>query len=165
MVEIFTKVNSEVDSMTLAAQTSLRVGDILVDPVRHFMLKNLWTSVHAVVPNITDSWILAIVETDPSEAQITTAMQTTEQNPESSNAYSDGQREARLVWAVATVDLVGIVAGGSLQQSIQWKLPPKGIPILRNRGVRVVIFNTDAADAFVNGPAIKLFHRMMGGWF
>lgn len=165
MVVILNKVNSEVDSMTLAAQTSLRIGDILVDPVRHFMLKNIWTMVHMVVPNITDSFLLAIVESDPTEARITTALQSTEQNPETSDLYSTGQKDVRLVWAVATLELDGIVAGGSLQRAIQWKLPPKGIPVLRGRGVRVVIFNTDAAASFVNGPAVKLFHRFMGGWF
>ncbi len=129
------------------------------------MLKNLMTNVHAVLPNLGDSFVLALADLDASDAEISTAMQATSQSIEDSVEYIDGQQEVRRVWDIQGLNYNGLVAAGSVQQMIQWKLPPKGIPLLKGRGLKLVVYNTDTAASFSNGPIFKHHSKAMGGWF
>lgn len=154
------------DTTTLGNGLALELGAVIVNDVkRNFMLKNLQTLVHASVPNLGDSFILALADSDSNDTVIGTALGATGQDPEDGNTYRDDQMKVRRIWSIATLELMGMAAGGSLQQMIQWKLPPKGIPVLKGRGLKVVCFNHDLVNNFSNGPSFKLYHKIMGGWF
>ncbi len=166
MVEIFHKQHAEVDSTTLAGGNALSVGVILQNNTdRNFMLKNLISHFHVSVPNIGDSFVLVLAQADASAAEVASAMDDTSQAYEDSVAYRDGQVIVRRVWDIQSIEYDGLVAGGSVQRKVMWKLPPKGIPNLKGRGLSVFVVNTDTAVAFSNGPSFKGFSKLMGGWF
>ncbi len=157
---------AEVDTTTLAVITAADLGAVLTNNiVRNFMLKNLATHFHVSIPNLGDSFVVCLVQADATASQIASALSSTSQNPEDSVAYNNGQQEVRIVWDIQTIHYEGMVAGGSVQQKVQWKLPPKGVPVLKGRGLKIWCFNTDTANAFSNGPSFKVINKIMGGWF
>ncbi len=109
--------------------------------------------------------MVVLAEADATDAEIAQALISTVKNPENAVAYRDGQTEVRRVWARASIPYEGLIAGGSVQVMVQWKLPPKGIPVLKGRGLKMCVFNTDVANAFSNGPSFKSISIMMGDWF
>lgn len=165
MVEIFITNQAEVDSSTLAALSAVSLGDLLGTVVRNFMCKNLRSQYHVSIPNIGDSFVIVLCSADASTAEIAAALTSTTKNLEDTEAYRTAQVTVRRVWDIQSINYEGLAAGGSVQQQIDWKLPPKGIPVLKGGGLKVVVFNTDTIVAFGNGPTFKAIHKMMGGWF
>lgn len=165
MVEIFNITASEVDTTTLAAAQSMLIAGLFATLQRNFMLKNLKSIVHVSYPNLGDSCLLVLASADASAAEINSAMSSTSKDLEDGQAYPNGQQEVRLVWDIQAIPLDGMVAGGSSQFMIQWKLPPKGIPLLKGRGLTIHAFNFDVAVAFSNGPSFKSYSKAQGGWF
>jgi len=166
MVDIFSRSNAEVDTGTLAALTANLIATLIPDGVvRNLMVKNIKSHFHVSVPNLGDSFIVALGAADASGAEIATALLSTSQDLEDSVAYNDGQNEVRRVWDTQSIEYDGMIAGGSIQRMIQWKLPPKGIPVLKGHGLAIFCFNTDTASSFSNGPSFKHQGKIMGGWF
>lgn len=166
MVEIFVSKNATaVDTDVLGANSSLLIASVVTNPaVRNFMLKNLKTLVQAVIPNISDNCILALADSDASAVEIATALNTTVQDLEDSVDYKLGQTNVRRVWDIQAIPIDGQVAGGTSRFMVQWKLPPKGIPVLKGRGLSIFAFNAENA-AFSNGPTIMCLSKLQGGWF
>lgn len=129
------------------------------------MLKNLCSHIHVSVPNLGDSFVVVLANTDSSAADINEALLNTTQTIEEGNDYPRDQTRVRRVWDIQTIPYNGLTTGGSIQHMIQWKLPPKGLPILKGRGLQWMCFNTDSANSFANGPSFKALTKMMGGWF
>lgn len=166
MVEIFSKINSEVDTAVLAASTPISIGNVMAAPVvRNFMLKNLKTIVHGVFPDKTDACCLVLADGDASASEILEAMASTSIDLEDRVEYPKGQQEVRRVWDIQDLDYTGLVNGGAIMQTVQWKLPPKGVPILKGGGLQIMAFNMDSANGFTNGPSFMVVHKIMGGWF
>ena len=167
MVVIAHKNTAEVDTTTLAAGLAISIGNITPTGglVRNFMLKNLETHMHVSIPNLGDSFVVVLGDIDASPAEIAEAFATTEMDYEDSVEYRQGQDEVRRIWSIMSIPYNGLVAGGSVQMMHSWKLPPKGIPLLKGRGLTLFCVNTDTAAAFSNGPSFKPFSKLMGGWF
>lgn len=166
MVEIFTVAQpTPIDTGALGAQTAIVIAEIMPDPVvRNFMLKNLRTIVTARVPNVQDSLILVLGDADASLAEIQAALQTITQDFEDRVAYPLGQTVVRRVWDIQPFRLDGAVDGGGVNFMIQWKIPPKGIPVLKGGGLQIYAFNIES-NAFTDGPNINTISKVMGGWF
>ncbi len=166
MVEIFIKQTVSTDSATLAALAALSLGDLLGTVKRNFMLKNLKTIYNITVGNIADHYCFALADADASDVEIAAALTNTSIDIEDSVAYRTGQDVVRRVWDIQVPEITGGIASGvALATMIQWKLPPKGVPVLKGRGLKTVIFNTDSSVAFSNGPVIDGIHKLQGGWF
>ncbi len=166
MVQIFNRRTNEVDTLVLAAVTALSIGDIIPDGiVKNFLLKNLQTFFHVSVPNVGDSWIVVLAAADASVGEIAAALANTSMDTEDQIELRDGQSDVRRVWSIHTNSMEGLAAGGSIQEMHQWKLPPKGVPVLRGHGLTMFVYNTDTANAFGNGPSFKTFSKGMGGFF
>ncbi len=165
MVEIFQRNLAAVDSTTLASLTALSMGDLFGTLVKNFMLKNLESFFQITVPNLGDKWFVALADSDASDAEISAALATTSVDREDSVEYRDGQNEVRRVWSIFKPPGDGLIAGGALSGMHQWKLPPKGIPLLKGRGLKMVVFNFSTADPFSNGPVLTFSSKAMGGWF
>ncbi len=166
MVEILSRPQAtRVDSATLAAQTALLVATLVTAPVvRNLMVKNVKTIMHALISNVSDVGILVLGDADASATEIKEALQSTSQDYEDQVAYRDGQSTVRRVWDIQAIPTDGVVVGGSINWEVPWKLPPKGIPILKGSGLAIFIFNVEDA-AFSNGPTLVSQSKVMGGWF
>ncbi len=166
MVEISSTNIASSDTTILAASTAFNLDTIFSNLKRNFMLKNLKTICKAVYTDTVDMPILVLGATDASVAEIAEALATTAFDPEDSVSYNDGQTKVRRVWDIQP-GLPGSnpTTAGTTCWEIKWKLPPKGIPILKGRGISIYAFNMDTANAFANGPIFTMVHKAMGGWF
>ncbi len=166
MVEIFIAKNATpVDTGTLGASTAVLISSVVTNPaVRNFMLKNLNTIVNATFPTVTDHLILLLADSDATVAELATSLNSTSQDMEDSVAYRQGQEQVRRIWDIQAVPRDGIVNGGVVGFQIAWKLPPKGVPVLKGRGLSIFGFNPENA-AFSNGPSVLTLSKVMGGWF
>ncbi len=130
------------------------------------MLKNLKSIYSLTIGNTADHYCFALADADASDAEIAAALTNTSIDIEDSVAYRTGQDVVRRVWDIQMLEISGgLQSGEAVQGMIQWKLPPKGVPVLKGRGLKTVIFNTDSSVAFSNGPVIDGIHKLMGGWF
>ncbi len=166
MVEIFHRQLSAVDTATLAAGNSIVIAGMIAEPaVRNFMLKNLYSIHHIKIPVVEDKFFLALTDADASDTERNQGFDTTSQNPEDGTVYPRDQQRVRRTWGIQGIDYDGIAAGDTIQVAIQWKLPPKGIPVLKGRGIDITLVNLDNANPFSNGPSISTYAKAMGGWF
>ncbi len=164
-VVIISRISSGVDTATLAANTALLLDTLLGNIQRNFMWKNIKTIWHATIPNIADRMLFVLANSDATVAQVATALSNTEGDIENRVAYENGQQEVRVVWDIQPMPLDGAVAGGSQSGTIDWKIPPKGIPTLRGGGLSMFMFNMSDTNAFTNGPSVVAVSKCMGGWF
>ncbi len=166
MVEIFNRITAQVDTGTLASKAAIVIGALITEPSpRNFMLKNAETHFRVTVPSISDSFLIGIAAADASAAEIAEGMDNTGQDLEDSIPYRTGQDRVRRIWAVDAIQYDGLVAGGTVQVKINWKLPPKGIPVLKGRGLNLFCYNFNTAGPFSNGPLFRQWSKLMGGWF
>ncbi len=166
MVKIFYRNHGVLDTTILGANAALKIGDIIVAPaVKNFILKNLRSNFHIDVPDLGDAFTIVLADDDATAAEIAAGLVNTEQDMEDNTEFPLGQTLARRVWAFFTPELQGIAAGGAIQVQHQWKLPPKGIPVLKGSGVSIYVFNFDKVNAFTNGPNFRGIHKMMGDFF
>ena len=165
MVEIFNTI-AEVDTAALGLNASLELISVVTNPaVRNFMLKNLETWFHMKYPDVDDRMLVILADSDATVAQISAAMATTVQDLEAGVDYSTGQRIVRRVWSIGIPEMHGAVNGDVVTWHHEWKLPPKGVPVLKGRGLSLFAFNMDAGEVFTNGPTVTMVAKAMGGWF
>lgn len=164
MVEIFHNVSGHIDTTTLAARTALLVHTIFSDVPRNFMLKNLRHEISVIAPDSADFCLLVLAAADASVGEIAGGMLNTSRDLEDSVAYKDGQADVRRIWDFHIVksNMASTIVTSYMHQ---WKLPPKGLPLLRGHGLAVFAFNMSIDNSFVNGPVIVMQSKAMGGWF
>ncbi len=166
MVEIFVHKATELDTTTLAASTALLFATLLGTADRNFMFKNVRTEFHISWETLDDKMMILLANMDATVAQLAEAMATTETDIEDSVNYRTGQDRVRRVWDffVPTVHAEDLTTVHQ-QFSHQWKLPPKGIPVLRGGGLALFAWNMDSTQPFTNGPTLNATTKSMGGWF
>ncbi len=165
MVKIFVRNASDDDTTTLGAASALFLTSILTDVEKNFMLKNLKTIVHANWPDVSDKCVLVLGSTDASVAEIAEAMTSTAFNIEDNVAFSKGQEEVRRIWDVQAPFEGNVENTQKTMREIQWRIPPKGIPVLRGRGLSIYAFNMDVNTAFTDGPTFSTWSKAMGEFF
>ncbi len=164
MVEILSRNSSSgVDTTTLGGTTALIVDTLLANVARNFMAKNIKSIFWASGANNTDMYALVLHDGDASAAEVAAALSDTSQDLEDSIDYRNGQLTVRIIWDIQVLEY-DADTGYSVARMIQWKLPPKGIPVLKGRGLAISVFNP-RDTAFANGPVITHLGKLMGGWF
>ena len=166
MVEIFFHRPSVLDTGTLGSGTALLLDQLTSNSTRNFMTKNIVSLVQATYPDAGDSIVLVLGNSDSSVVEIAEALENTTQDLETNPEYRDDQVKLRRVWDIQPLMFGNVDAGQGVQQKIQWKLPPKGIPTLKGQGLSIYAYNPQSGVALSNGPTIKsCFTKRMGGWF
>lgn len=163
MVEIYMR-GGTADSGTLAALAVVSQANLLGTVNRNIMIKNIKTLVHADFPDVNDAAALVLADPDFTLNQISAGLGNTSITPEDASTYIPGQEEVRRVWDIQPLPM-GQIAGDAAMSMIQWKLPPKGVPVLRGRGLEIFIWNMSGANAFSNGPTVVTRSKVMGGFF
>ncbi len=126
------------------------------------MIKNIKTIVHAEHPNVTDRAVLVLYNNDFSVTEVVEALSNT-LDVEDQREYPLGQAAARAIWDIQPMPY-DIDAGAAMSQ-IEWKLPPKGLPVPEGGGVSIGVLNIDTGNPFSNGPTVHALTKFMGGWF
>ncbi len=166
-VAIFNQTSGIIDSTTLAARAALFQSNVMTAVERNFMVKNLRSEINVSFGSLLDMCVIVLGSLDASVTEIAAAMGDTSQSIEDGVEYTKGQAEVRLIWDYHVVrkDLQPLAETPVFNYTHQWKLPPKGIPVLKGRGLALYIFNMSPDDAFVNGPKVLTMQKIMGGWF
>jgi len=140
------------------------VLDAVVEDVqRNIMFKNGKTLITADWPNANDSLIAVLHYADASNTQVADALAGKSFMIEDGPAYQLQQTENRWIIDIQSMNRPD-VAGETSDTQINWKFPPKGIPILRGNGLAISMFNPGPI-ALLNGPTMNSVSRWMGGWF
>lgn len=128
------------------------------------MAKNIRTSYQLLNTDVADKLILVLAAQDASVAEIAEALDNTSTDIEDGIEYPLGQNKVRRVWDFRLPPSNTISTYGTAE-TFNWKLPPKGIPVLKGRGLAIFGYNWDGAQDFVNGPVLHSITKTMGGWF
>ncbi len=163
-VAIFEKSNV-IDTATLAAATAIAASTLMGDLDANFMFKNIRSEIHYIIPDVADKCLLVLANSDATIADITASLSNTIVQRDNGITYANGQQEVRTVWDHRILNYTAIATGGAGSMTINWKIPPKGIPALKGRGLTIFAFNIDRINDYVNGPIVHFQNRWMGGWF
>jgi len=157
---------TQIDCDTLAALTALLWDTTMVDFKEAILLKQVITEVNSDWANVTaDSVLAGLAYGDATIAQIAAAITAQVTDTENNQAYREGQTAVR-----AIIDLRALTpahTGGETQaQTIEWRLPKKGLPASRGSGFQTFVFNP-TSTAHANGPVLRgatkwLFARLGG---
>ncbi len=165
MVEIFNSGSGPIDSATTNGKTAFVISSMMDDLKRNFMVKNLKTVIAALMGNVDDHLLLVLASADTSIQEIEDAFfPDTTQDVEDGVEYPLGQTVVRRIWDYRALYEGNVSSNNGIMTTIQWKLPPRGIPVLRGRGLKIYGLNmTDVS--FTNGPILFSMSKIMGGWF
>ncbi len=157
---------TEVDSGTLAGLTALNWDTTMADFKEAILLKQVFTEITGDWPNITADQLLAVLAYgDATIAQIASALTTQVTDTENVQAYREGQTAVR-----AIIDIRALAPprsnGDTAAQTIEWRLPKKGLPASRGSGFKTVLFNHNNIS-LANGPILigttKWLFARLGG--
>ncbi len=163
MVEIIGKLVTT-DTAALAANGVVTHDTTLNDMRRPGLLKRLRVSGHVTWPNLGDAAMLVLGYADATVAQIVTALTTAVVNPESAATYRRNQLDERVLVDFVALGPMGQAAAEAVAFNWEPELPKKGLPFSIGDGFNTYVFNTNAANAFTNGPTLRLVHRWMFAW-
>ncbi len=166
MVEIFWNTSGPIDTAVTNGKTALVAQQLLANITSNFMVKNIRTIVHATWPAASDPLALLLGDDDAVIQDIEDALvPDTSRTRENGVGYPLGQTLARRIWGAIEALYEGRLSDGdSTTMVIDWKLPPKGIPVLKGRGLSIYGFNMSTSQ-FADGPTLFLITKIMGGWF
>ncbi len=165
MVEIFVHSQVGVDTTTLASKTAQLVDTLMSDADANFMFKNIRTEFIINTGDLGDQLLLVLAPSDATTTQIAAALVNTSTSRDDAVNYPRGQNDVRQTWDFFVSPLKPGEAVGHLEAfTHQWKLPPKGVPVLKGGGLSIFAYNM-SSFAFVDGPIVSVISKSMGGWF